>query len=93
MPPVFTETEVANNPHVYTEDPGSFCQPFKNPERVLGERSFFVIFRAEQPVISAEASVKKDPLGRAHERRVSADPCHGGAEPGGDPAPRTRGGP
>ena len=63
VPPVFTETEVANNPNVYTEDPGSFCQPFKNPERVLGERSFFVIFRAEQPVISAEASVKKDPLG------------------------------
>jgi hypothetical protein len=62
VPPVFTESEVANNPHVYTEDPGSFCQPFKNPERVLGERSFFVIMRAEQPVISAEATVKKDPL-------------------------------
>jgi hypothetical protein len=62
VPPVFTEAEVADNPHIYTEDPGSFCQPFKNPERVLGERSFFVIFRAEQPVISAEATVKKDPL-------------------------------
>jgi hypothetical protein len=62
VPTDVTETEVVNNPLVYTEDPGEFCKPFKNPERVLGERSFFVIFRVEQPVISAEASVRKDPL-------------------------------
>jgi uncharacterized membrane protein YgcG len=57
-----TEAEVASNPGVYTEDPGEYCRPFKNPERVLGERSFFVILRAEQPVISAESSVVIDPL-------------------------------
>src|SRR5215471_8458738 len=51
-----TESEVASNPGIYTEDPGEFCRPFKNPERVLGERSFFTILRAEQPVVSAEAS-------------------------------------
>ena len=62
VPTDVTETEVVDNPQIYTEDPGAFCQPFKNPERVLGERSFSVIFRAEQPVISAEASVRKDPL-------------------------------
>jgi len=62
VPTDVTETEVVNNPQVYTEDPGEFCKPFNNPERVLGERSFFVIFRVEQPVISAEASVRKDPL-------------------------------
>jgi hypothetical protein len=62
VPTDVTETEVASNPHIYTEDPGEFCRPFKNPERVLGERSFFVILRAEQPVISAEASIVVDPL-------------------------------
>jgi hypothetical protein len=62
VPANFTEAEVASNPHIYTEDPGEFCKPFKNPERVLGERSFFVIVRAEQPVISAQASVQQDPL-------------------------------
>jgi hypothetical protein len=57
-----TEAQVTANPGLYTEDPGEFCKPFSNPERVLGERSFFVILRAEQPVISAEATVRKDPL-------------------------------
>jgi hypothetical protein len=62
VPANVTEAEVIANPHIYTEDPGEFCKPFKNPERVLGERSFFVILRAEQPVISAQASVQQDPL-------------------------------
>jgi hypothetical protein len=62
VPSDVTESEVLNNPDVYTEDPGSFCKPFNNPERVLGERSFFVIFRAEQPVISVEPSIKVGPL-------------------------------
>src|SRR6185369_17829078 len=62
VPADVTENEVASNPGIYTEDPGEFCRPFKNPERVLGERSFFVILRAEQPVISAEASIIVDPL-------------------------------
>jgi GH25 family lysozyme M1 (1,4-beta-N-acetylmuramidase) len=57
-----TEAQVATHPNIYTEDPGEFCKPFSNPERVLGERSFFVILRAEQPVISAEATVHKVPL-------------------------------
>ncbi len=60
VPKDVTETEVVSNPDIYTEDPGEFCRPFKNPERVLGERSFFVIIRAEQPSISAEASLRKD---------------------------------
>lgn len=62
VPGNYTEAEAAANPGIYTEDPGEFCKPFKNPERVLGERSFFVILRAEQPVISAQASVQQDPL-------------------------------
>ncbi|MBI4774504.1 MAG: hypothetical protein HY788_10050 [Deltaproteobacteria bacterium] len=62
VPRDVTESELAANPEMYTEDPGEFCKPFKNPERVLGERSFFVILRAEQPVISAQASVVVDPI-------------------------------
>jgi hypothetical protein len=57
-----TEAQVATLPNIYTEDPGEFCKPFSNPERVLGERSFFVTLRAEQPVISAEATIHKVPL-------------------------------
>jgi GH25 family lysozyme M1 (1,4-beta-N-acetylmuramidase) len=62
VPTDVTEAEVATNPQIYTEDPGEFCRPFKNPERVLGERSFFTIMRVEQPVVSAQASVKTGPL-------------------------------
>jgi GH25 family lysozyme M1 (1,4-beta-N-acetylmuramidase) len=61
-PAAGSEAELANNPDIYTEDPGEFCRPFKNPERVLGERSFFVILRVEQPAISVEGSVRKEPL-------------------------------
>lgn len=55
-PAVVSESELANNPQVFSEDPGSFCKPFSNPERILSERSFYTILRAEAPVISAEAS-------------------------------------
>lgn len=58
VPVAETEREVAENPEVYTEDPGAFCKPFNNPERVLGEQPFSVIFRAEQPVVSPEASIR-----------------------------------
>ena len=53
-----TETEVANNPGVYTEDAGAFCKPFSNPERVLSEKSFAVIARVTQPEIGALGSTK-----------------------------------
>jgi hypothetical protein len=58
VPVDVTEREVAENPQIYTEDPGLFCKPFGNPERILGERSFNVIYRAEQPVVSAEATIE-----------------------------------
>jgi hypothetical protein len=53
-----TEAEVANNPGVYTEDPGAFCKPFSNPERVLSEKAFAVIARVTQPEIGPMGSVK-----------------------------------
>jgi hypothetical protein len=58
VPPTFTEAEVADNPGVYTEDPGAFCKPFSNPERVLSEKSFAVIARVQQPDIGAGGSGK-----------------------------------
>jgi GH25 family lysozyme M1 (1,4-beta-N-acetylmuramidase) len=62
LPLPTSEAEITANPDVYTEDPGEFCKPFKNPERVLGERSFFVTLRVEQPLIGADASVNTKPL-------------------------------
>ena len=48
---VVTESELINNPGVYTEDPGAFCKPFSNPERVISEKSFAVVARVQQPEI------------------------------------------
>ena len=56
-PPVASEAELAANPDIFTEDPGSFCKPFSNPARILSERSFHSIVRTEMPVISAEATI------------------------------------
>lgn len=56
VPRIATEAELADNPNVYSEDAGSFCRPFSNPERVLSERSFYSIVRVEQPEISARPS-------------------------------------
>jgi hypothetical protein len=55
-PRIVNEIELSNNPQIFTEDPGSFCKPFSNPERILTERSFYSILRVEQPEISASAS-------------------------------------
>ena len=57
IPMATSEAELADNPQIYTEDPGSFCEPFNNPARIVSERSFFSVVRTEQPVISAEASI------------------------------------
>jgi hypothetical protein len=58
VPANVTEAEVANNPQIYSEDPGTACKPFANPERVLSERSFSVIARVTQPEISALGSTR-----------------------------------
>jgi hypothetical protein len=57
VPANVTEAEVANNPSIYSEDPGTACKPFSNPERVLSEKSFSVIARITQPEIGAVGSV------------------------------------
>ncbi len=63
VPANVTEAEVANNPGIYAEDPGAFCRPFSNPERVLSERTFSVIARVTQPEIGPLSSVKTKMIG------------------------------
>ncbi|HZZ93221.1 MAG TPA: hypothetical protein VFE23_11725 [Usitatibacter sp.] len=58
VPADVTEAELADNPDVYTEDPGTMCHPFSNPERVLSERSFEVIARVTQPEIGPLGSIR-----------------------------------
>jgi hypothetical protein len=58
VPTNVTEAEVADNPGVYAEDPGAFCKPFSNPERVLDEKAFAVIARVQQPDIGPMGSVR-----------------------------------
>lgn len=63
VPVVVSETELANNPDVYTEDPGTSCKPFRNPERILSEKALFSVLRVEQPEISGSASAMiKNPI-------------------------------
>jgi hypothetical protein len=51
-----TESELINNPEKFSDDPGSFCRPFVNPNRIVGEKSFFTILRVTQPSIGGESS-------------------------------------
>lgn len=54
----YSEAELINNPGLYNEDPGSFCKPFSNPERIVSEKSFSVISRVQQPDISPLPSAR-----------------------------------
>lgn len=56
VPAEVTEAELVNNPGVFSEDPGAFCRPFDNPERILSEKSFSVIGRATQPAVGPKGS-------------------------------------
>lgn len=61
-PPLnFDEQQLLDNPAEFSDDPGSQCSPFSNPQRILGERPFFSVLRVDQPELGAEASLR---LGR-----------------------------
>lgn len=61
-PPLnYDEQQLLNNPAEFSDDPGSQCSPFSNPQRILGERPFFTVLRVDQPELGAEASLR---LGR-----------------------------
>ncbi|MCK7612914.1 helix-hairpin-helix domain-containing protein [Roseibium sediminicola] len=59
-----SENQLIENADLFSDDPGSFCKPFSNPNRVLGEKSFSTVLRVEQPEIEAEGS-KKTPKAKA----------------------------
>jgi hypothetical protein len=56
----FDEQQVLDHPDQFSDDPGPYCEPFRNPQRILGERAFETVLRIEQPDIGAKASVKID---------------------------------
>lgn len=58
-PPMdFDERQLVENPAEFGDDPGRFCSPFENPQRILGERRFFTVLRVDQPQLGAEGSLK-----------------------------------
>jgi hypothetical protein len=94
VPANVTEAEIANNPDIYSEDPGAFCRPFSNPERVLSEKSFSVIARATQPEVGSTSSVRSNTMtlltldGLANSSTLSSRELSSGAPPTGSlPAP------
>ncbi|MHA7854918.1 DUF2272 domain-containing protein [Marinobacter shengliensis] len=54
------EDSLLNDPDLFSDDPGSFCRPFSNPARILGERRFQTVFRVEQPEIESTSNTKPD---------------------------------
>lgn len=54
----FDERQLIGHPDAFADDPGSSCSPFRNPQRVLGERRFFTVLRMDQPEIGGNASLK-----------------------------------
>lgn len=51
-----SEQDLLTNADVYGEDPGTYCEPFKNPNRILGEKVFSTILRVEEPAIGGLSS-------------------------------------
>jgi hypothetical protein len=58
VPLDFDERQLIDHPDAFSDDPGKFCTPFENPQRILGERRFFTILRMDQPEIGGQGSLK-----------------------------------
>ncbi|MFL1455000.1 M15 family metallopeptidase [Marinobacter sp. GN3S48] len=65
------EDSLLNEPDMFSDDPGSFCKPFSNPARILGERRFHTVFRVEQPEIESTSNTKPDYKGLMHPKDAS----------------------
>lgn len=77
-----TEAELVNNPNVYAEDPGTFCKPFSNPNRVISEKAFAVVSRVDTPDISPLPSAR---LRSTHLLNLEPEsPVSVGTDPNGD---------
>ncbi len=57
-----SEQDLLSNPDVYGEDPGSYCEPFRNPNRILSEKVFSTIMRVHQPAIGGFSSLYPTPI-------------------------------
>lgn len=83
----FDETLMTSNPNLFSDDPGAYCKPFKNPQRILGERRFHTILRIEQPDIGGKPSIiLKQPPGPV---KVAGGPIRLMAMPDSMSAPTT----
>lgn len=60
IPVDVSEGELLSEPDLFSDDPGSFCRPFTNPNRIVSERVFHTILRVEQPEIGGSPSVPPD---------------------------------
>ncbi|WP_449285308.1 OmpA family protein [Marinobacter sp. PE14] len=60
------EDSLLHDPDLFGDDPGSYCRPFSNPARILGERRFHTVFRVEQPEIESTSNNKPDYKGLIH---------------------------
>lgn len=53
----FDERQLLEHADKFSDDPGSYCTPFENPQRILGERRFFTVLRIDQPEVSGRGSL------------------------------------
>ncbi|MGB2741351.1 MAG: hypothetical protein WBC60_12455 [Cognaticolwellia sp.] len=60
LPTDVSEEELLSNPDLFSEDPGTYCKPFSNPNRIVNEHKFKTILRVEQPNIGGNPSVPPD---------------------------------
>ncbi len=49
-----SEAALLDRPSLFGDDPGTNCQPFDNPGRILGERAFFSVLRVTDPELDRE---------------------------------------
>jgi hypothetical protein len=68
------EQEIIDHAEMFSDDPGPFCKPFRNPERILGERRFSTILRVDQPQIAAAAGIRLEQITERLERSVEDFP-------------------
>ncbi|TVP53455.1 MAG: hypothetical protein EA349_13685, partial [Halomonadaceae bacterium] len=47
------EDTLLDHPDRFSDDPGPFCKPFSNPNRILSERTFHTVLRVEEPEIES----------------------------------------
>jgi len=58
VPMEYDEQQLVDHPGMFSDDPGKFCTPFENPQRILGEKRFFTVLRIDQPEIGGQGSLK-----------------------------------